>query len=460
MPLTTPDSQRLPALRPLWSGWGSRVKWVASLSCAAVLWGCGGDGAHTVPTPNSPSGPQEQPSVEAPQSEIPAPQPPAPQTPAVKNPRYLQAQPGQVLQVKIQELHPTQGAIGYDQIYYKLGRWQGDFNRPTWLNHPDNQLDYLKRTVGKKFGDYCEDMGAVDLAKDSLTSIDALHNARLDQPGSFACTDAYGSHTENLKTVVIGFDGDLYLTDGHHSFSALREIPDGGDALPVWVKVDANYSDLDSAQAFWQKMTAERKTWLRNGSNKEITPAELPTRLGLQHANEAGGIENDPYRSLVYFSRNIGYKNGSLPEFAEFYWANWLRDQVNLAHYQTIATPSNKAQVLAASTLKKDLSANASDSQDSYAAAVRDAALLMGTVPSTQSITDGKTANELGQIEYAGADADAIKKIRSELEDLVAGDIKKNGAPQGAGKLWFAVNYQLCGKRADNPTCWDNAAQP
>ena len=369
----------------------------------------------------------------------------------------MQKQPGDVLEVKIQELHPTQGAIGYDQIYYKLGRWQGDFDRPTWLGNPNNQFNYLKNTVRKKFEDYCEDMGAGDLADNSLTSMDDLHKARLDQRASFACADAYGTHTENLKTVVVGWNGDLYLTDGHHSFSSLREIPDGGDALSVWVKVDANYSDLDSAEPFWKKMTAERKTWLRNGKSEPITPAELPTRLGLQHANEPGGIENDPYRSLVYFSRDIGYKNGSLPEFAEFYWANWLRTRLDLSGYQTVATASNKAEVLAVSTLKKDLTASPSDSTDSYAAAVRDASLLMGKVKSAEVITDGKTANELGQIEYATANNDAIGDIRGDLEKLVRDDVNK-GVSRNAGKLWFAVNYQLCGKRADNPSCWESAA--
>ena len=70
---------------------------------------------------------------------------------------------------KRQELHPTQAAIGYDQIYYKLGRWQGDFNRPTWAADATKQLDYLNRTVGKKFSDYCEDMGAT--TSQAFTSI-------------------------------------------------------------------------------------------------------------------------------------------------------------------------------------------------------------------------------------------------------------------------------------------------
>lgn len=39
--------------------------------------------------------------------------------------------------------------MGYDQIYYKLGRWQGDWNRQTWQADPTNQLSYLNKTIGK-----------------------------------------------------------------------------------------------------------------------------------------------------------------------------------------------------------------------------------------------------------------------------------------------------------------------
>ncbi|WP_269767823.1 ParB-like protein, partial [Alcaligenes faecalis] len=43
-----------------------------------------------------------------------------------RNTAYLDSKAGDVLKVRIEELRPTQAAIGYDQVYYKLGRWQGD----------------------------------------------------------------------------------------------------------------------------------------------------------------------------------------------------------------------------------------------------------------------------------------------------------------------------------------------
>lgn len=378
------------------------------------------------------------------------------ETPA-RNTAYLKAKAGDVIQVRIEELRPTQAAIGYDQIYYKLGRWQGDFNRPTWAADAALQLDYLDRTVGKKFDDYCEDMGGTERAQ-KFADIAAARAARLDQPATFACKDAPGTHTENLKTVVVGWDGNLYLTDGHHTFSSLRTIFDGGPKLPVWVKVDANYSDVATAAAFWQRMVDERRAWLRDGQNQPITVDQLPSRLGMANADEAGGMQEDRYRSLVYYTRDVAYKNGSLPEFAEFLWGDWLRRQAAagllpaLDQYKMQA-PATPAQILAASSFNATLAPGGAN--DSYAAAVRDASLKMGALAATDIVFDDRTAASLGGIPLtatvaAGGSADDQRKA---LEELVRNDVNGSGKPRNAGKLWFAVNYRACGKPAAG-TCW------
>lgn len=66
-----------------------------------------------------------------------------------------------------------------------------------------------------------------------------------------------------MKTVVVGYDGRLYLTDGHHTMTEFRELPDGGGQLKVWVKVVGNYSDSKTADEFWAKMLANGQAWLR-----------------------------------------------------------------------------------------------------------------------------------------------------------------------------------------------------
>jgi len=383
-----------------------------------------------------------------------------------RNTAYLDAKPGDVLKVRIEELNPTQAAIGYDQIYYKLGRWQGDFDRPTWAADATQQLKYINDTVGKKFGDYCEDAGADGAEK--FTSIDEARAARLDDPASFHCTEAPGTHPDVMKTVVVGWDGNLYLTDGHHSFTSLREIFDGGPKLPVYVKVDANYSDLPSREAFWQRMVDENKTWLRDGDNQPITVDQLPARLGLPHDDEPGGMQEDRYRSLVYFTRDIAYDAGDLPEFAEFLWGDWLRRETTagrmkpLSDYALAApadTPAGdladvlKDVVLDKSTLKESLAPD--DSDTSYAAAVRDASLLMTGLADGSVVYGMTTAADLGRIQLVpDAEKDSpTDDARGELDDLARDDVKDDGTERGAGKLWFSAHYRACGKPQAG-TCW------
>lgn len=418
-----------------------RFLWVTPIVLAVALSACGSDGdAPSAATPDAPS--ESLPSVD------PAPQP-------ERNAAYLSAKPGDVLKVRIEELRPTQMAIGYDQIYYKLGRWQGDFDRPAsfWSNGEEGRLNYLSRTVQKKFEDYCEDTGQGKLNKATLDTVEKLQAARLDMPETFACMETPGSQVSSLKTVVIGWDGNLYLTDGHHTFSSLRTIPDGGPQLPVWVRVDANFSDIGLRETFWQRMVDERKAWLRDADNQPVTADQLPSRVGPASEQEPGGMQDDPYRALVYFTRDIGYSNGGLPEFAEFMWADWLRRQITLTDYKT-AQPAAVTDILAASGIRKNLGTEGSD--DSYVAAVRDAAQRMSQQADDAPVFQERLAKDLGRIAWeAGAADDSPTDVaRSELKDLPRNDVKSDGTPRGAGKLWFAVNYRLCGKPVAGTACW------
>lgn len=381
---------------------------------------------------------------------------PAPPSAGDESP-YLHAQPGDLLEVPIELLHPTQATIGYDQVYYKLGRWQPDMTRPTWAGDPVLHLDYLNRTLGKKFDDFCEDTGRGKRAQPFQTLAEA-ERARLDDPDTFACRDEPGTDRDALKTVVVGLQGVLYLTDGHHTFSSLYEIPDGGPQLKVWVKVDANYSDAATPGEFWQRMIAEKKTWLRDGENRPITPEEMPTRVGFAHDDRPGGLHEDRYRSLVYFTRDIGYGKGGLPEFAEFYWADFLRRQTEAGLLKpmdayAMQPPAALADILAESTLNSSLVPGGSDT--SYAAMVRDASLLMSALGDADPVSEDLTAADLGRIrlEPSAPSDSPTKDARDTLKDLVRNDVKSGGDPRGAGKLWFAANYRSCGAPATG-TCW------
>ncbi|MGB4137871.1 MAG: hypothetical protein WA971_14995, partial [Microbacterium sp.] len=74
------------------------------------------------------------------------------------------AQPGDLIDVRIGDVLPTQPSLGYDEVYYKLGRYT-----------------LGKDKVNKKFDDWCEANGQGEAAA-------AAPEARLDDPTSFSCT--------------------------------------------------------------------------------------------------------------------------------------------------------------------------------------------------------------------------------------------------------------------------------
>jgi len=161
---------------------------------------------------------------------------------------------------------------------------------------------------------------------------------------------------------------------------------------------------------------------------------------------------------LVYFTRDIAYQNGGLPEFAEFLWGDWLRREAaggrlpGLDAYR-MTPPAATTQILAPSTLGKDLAP--AGAGDSYAAAVRDAALKMSALADTDIVYGDRDAASLGRIALVpdAAGDSPTKKARDTLEELTRDDVKKDGSPRGAGKLWFAVNYRSCGRPAAG-SCW------
>ena len=345
---------------------------------------------------------------------------------------------GDVIRTRLADLRPTQGAIGYDQIFATLARWNPDYHQ-TGPATPDS----LRQSLGHKFNSYCSDTGQGKLDAEFLTHPEKLQQARLDAPETFSCTAPPGHHAGALKTVVIGPDNALYLTDGHHSFSALYEARDGGADLPVWVRVDQNRSHLPTMTDFWQKMQAEQKAWLKDGNNHTLRPADLTLNLGLISAENPNGLQNDPYRALVYFTRNIGYSNKNMVEFGEFRWAQWLRKHLDLAHYTT--TGKSPQTILAASTLNP-ATLEKTGSSTSYAAAVRDAALLMAGAAPTEPVSVGHTAASLGQIRLlpdapAGSATDrALHRLEALTYIAAAPDTV---SPRPPGSLWLAVMYRI-----------------
>ena len=259
-----------------------------------------------------------------------------------------------VMTITLADARPTQPAIGYDQIYYKQGRYRNTANGSTQYR--------------KEFDDFCEASGLVDSKSKSVVP----GTSKLTDPTSFTCSGTVADPSA-MKSAVVGPKGLLYLTDGHHTFTSFWHAPDGGGpAVRIPVVMKGNYS-ADSNAVFWRKMRAARTVWLKNPDGTATTPAELPGRLGI-----GNGLQDDPYRSLVYFTRDIGYTQpASATEFLEFYWSEWLR-----------AAPQNL-----------DLSAYRLTDATSYLSAIRRAATAMSTTADSTVIgSSGLSALAMGKL--------------------------------------------------------------
>lgn len=150
------------------------------------------------------------------------------------------ARSGSIVDVRLEELRPTQPSLGHDAVLYRLGRYGAE-----------------KDKVNKKYVDWCQASGLSD-------AVSASPAASLTDPGSFACELRPGQETDDsrqkMKTVVIGPQGRPYLVDGHHTITAFRELPDGGPDLKVRLRVVGNLSGLDE-QTFWERMRSRKWAW-------------------------------------------------------------------------------------------------------------------------------------------------------------------------------------------------------
>ncbi|MFC9172694.1 ParB/Srx family N-terminal domain-containing protein [Streptomyces sp. NPDC057107] len=331
------------------------------------------------------------------------------------------ARPGDLIDVTLGELHPTQAVLGFDQVFYKLGRYGSD-------------RDEAAGGFNKRFDDWCETNGQGEAAS-------VRPGARLDDPASFTCTVKLGQETPEsvaaMKTAVIGPGGKLYLTDGHHTLTSFLEGPDGSTRLPIRLRVTDNLSSLSTA-AFWQRMTAEKKVWLRDEKNRPLAVDQLPDRLGISN------FRDDAYRSLVYFTRDIGYEvPDDASEFLEFSWGSWLRGKHDTAAY--------------------DLT-----SPGPYLDLVKSASKSMAALAPDAVVDDGKTAAQLGRIaEWNGGKKETggeFAKLGKPLTDAKPGKLAEALAYKARVVRAPACTATVTGVRTgpltvtDGVTCADRAA--
>lgn len=266
---------------------------------------------------------------------------------------------GDVIEVQLSQLNPTQPSIGYDQVFYKLGRFQVDLK--------------------KQFDEICEANGQKGLESFNEQSVQADRD-------SFSCKEAIGSRANEMKTVVLAPDNNYYLTDGHHTFNTFWHMQGGGSAFPIHVVVTHDYRELADMQAFWQAMQQDGNVWLFDLNNQAIAAEQLPTSLGMEN------FANDAYRSLMYFSRKVSWAKPKQPvPFLEFYWAKELKPLIDLGNY--------------------DLS-----DMDSYVQAITDAADIILNLDTDNLGGSGLSAVEMGQMREFKAKT--LSKLQTEKGKL------------------------------------------
>lgn len=208
---------------------------------------------------------------------------------------------GDIYLATLAELKPTQPSAGFDQVYYKLGRYQKD--------------------VEKQFDEICEANGQKGVRHFDEHSQPAVAD-------SFECKKEVGAKRKDMKTVVIAPDNSLYLTDGHHTFNTFWHMSGGGSNFPVNVIVTKDYRSLPSMEAFWTQLEKDKNTWLFDVNDQPISHEQLPKALDLSN------FSNDPYRSLMYFAREISWDKPDQPvPFLEFYWAKQLKPNLDLSKF-------------------------------------------------------------------------------------------------------------------------------
>ena len=149
--------------------------------------------------------------------------------------------------------------------------------------------------------------------------------------------------------VVRGPGGDLYVTDHHHGARAWLEANH-----PVGTcEIESDTLPTTSPQ-FWEAL--KDKNWVRLADEKgaPISPDALPRTLK--------DLPDDPYRTLAWMVRKQdgfcrAYMKG-VTEFAEFRWADWMRDKPELPFATVKSAPATvlpAALTLAKSPAAKDL---------------------------------------------------------------------------------------------------------
>lgn len=193
-------------------------------------------------------------------------------------------QAGDVLEVRLADLKPTQAVIAHDQVNYKLASYRNDHK--------------------KLVEDFCEMSGWGK-------KVELKAEPSLLQSDSYQCLGKEKGKKQKksaMNTVVLGPDQQLYLTDGHHGFSALYDYV--GAELKVSVLVTDVFDKAQHQSAnnhdFLRQLVAQGLSWPKDANGKALPAQQWPKQLG------RAALHNDPYRGAAYFLQGGVWKNQNL----------------------------------------------------------------------------------------------------------------------------------------------------
>ena len=137
---------------------------------------------------------------------------------------------------------------------------------------------------------------------------------------------------EHEVPCVVGPGKNLYMIDHHHAVAACYHA--GVAKASYRIEVDVHTLSGDQ---FWQFM--RRQEWLYLFDQFGKGPQE-PGRLPL----DIRSLADDPYRSLAWELRRAGVIAKVQKPFAEFEWAQWLRQHLTIdLHHESWSVAVAKA---------------------------------------------------------------------------------------------------------------------
>jgi len=125
---------------------------------------------------------------------------------------------------------------------------------------------------------------------------------------------------------VIGPEGKYFIVDHHHLGMALHI--EGQEKIRLTVLKDLSWLNVDT---FWRTLEFSQLVHPYDANGQRIKFSQIPKSIAK--------LQDDPFRSLAGILRQSGgYAKADIP-FAEFLWADYLRQNFKKSEVEKITKP-------------------------------------------------------------------------------------------------------------------------